>query len=138
MVWRPSVCSHMPASSSPAWNELLSFLHSLRSAVNLHRPSDLLSVHCHAATCSLASIPLPPCFFSSSFWSEQVKGVCLQCEEKGGMGGGRGGGLGLLVSMVISLCVCVFVERIGDKGVEELKVIVDGVASWFKGKMKYC
>ena len=47
----------------------------------------------------------------------------------------RGGGLGLLVSMVISLCVHVFVGRTGDKGVEELKVIVEGMASWFKGKI---
>uniref|UniRef100_A0AAQ4S9F9 Fibroblast growth factor receptor n=1 Tax=Gasterosteus aculeatus aculeatus TaxID=481459 RepID=A0AAQ4S9F9_GASAC len=44
------------SSSSPGWNELLSSRRSLRSPVNLHRPSDLLSVHCHAATCSLASV----------------------------------------------------------------------------------
>lgn len=30
--------------------------------MNLYRPSDLLAVHCHAATCSLASVALPPSF----------------------------------------------------------------------------
>lgn len=30
--------------------------------MNLYRPSDLLAVHCHSATCSLASVALSPSF----------------------------------------------------------------------------
>lgn len=32
--------------------------------------------------------------------------------------------------------VCVFGGGIGDKVVEELKVIVEGVPTWFRGEMK--
>ncbi len=55
--------------------------------------------------------------------------------EEGVCGGGLGG-IGLLVSMVISLCVCVCGEGIYDNGVEELKVIVEGIATCFRGEIK--
>lgn len=66
--------------------------------MNLHRPSDLLSVDCQAATCSLASV-------SSS--ALLLAFLCGESDERREFAVLGGGGLGLLVSMVISLCVCV-------------------------------
>lgn len=130
-----AICVGSNASSSPGWNELLSSLRSLRSPVNLHRPSDLLSVHCHAATCSLALVSLPPRFFSS-FWGEWARKWGEFAVLRGGGGErdrawvcGEGlGRFGLTVSMVISLCVG---EVIWDNGAEELKFIVEGMATCF-------